>query len=371
MRILVIGGISRSLVNFRGPLLSEMVKRGHEVHSCAGEVQADVVEKLEQMGVRFHPVEIERRGTSVLGDWQYYKALREVIGQVHPDVVLSYTVKPVVYGSIAAGRARTGRVGALITGAGAAQPGTTWKESVIATIARRLYRVGLRYADVVYFQNPDDEAMFRQYRLLAKRSHVVQIPGSGVDLDHFSASEPVAAPVSFLLIARLLLNKGIREFAEAARTLRERYGDRVRFVLVGGFESGGGGVPQHEVRGWQEQGTIEYAGPTYDVRPYLAQCSVYVLPSWREGTPRTVLEAMATGRAIITTDAPGCRETVVEGENGYLVPPKDAAALAEAMERFVADPALITRMGLRSREIAEDKYDVHKVNRVILDALGL
>lgn len=368
MRILVLGGISRSLLNFRGKMLEAMVAQGHEVTCCAGEVETDVVEQLKGMGVGFHGVELRRRGTNALGDWRYYRALRQVIAKVKPDVVLAYTIKPVVYGCLAAARANVPTVAAMITGAGAAQPGATAKESAIAWIVQRLYRRALRRTDVVFFQNPDDEAMFRQCGLI-KNHRVVQIAGSGVDLSHYAPAPPVTDPVTFLLIARLLQAKGIREYVTAATSLSERYGRRVLCVLVGPFEDGGE-ISSEELARWR-RGAIDYRGALDDVRPALREASVYVLPSYREGTPRTVLEAMAMGRAIITTDAPGCRQTVVEGENGYLVPPKDAQALEDAMRRFVEAPELIVKMGQQSRRLAECRFDVHLVNRTILAALQL
>lgn len=369
MRVLVIGGLSRSLVNFRGPLLEAMVAAGHEVHGCAGEVEEPAVEQLRQMGVAFHPVCIERRGTSVFGDRRYFTELKTVIGRCKPDVVLSYTIKPVIYGSLAAVAMDVPCIAAMITGAGAAQPGGSVAQRLVAHMARRLYRRALRHADVVFFQNPDDEQLFVERRLLGP-CRVVQIAGSGVDTDHFAPAPLPTDPITFLMIARLLINKGVREYAAAAETIRRQH-PGVRCVLVGPYEHGGGGVEPAEIERWQSQGVLEYVGATDDVRPWLAEASVYVLPSYREGTPRTVLEAMAMGRPTITTDTVGCRETVDDGVNGYLVPVRDAAALAAAMERFVADPSRIATMGRRSRDIAKSKYDVRGVNQTILSALGL
>jgi glycosyltransferase involved in cell wall biosynthesis len=370
LRILVIGGVSRSLINFRGPLLQAMVAAGHEVHACAGEPMQAAMQQLSAMGVTFHPVALDRRGTSVLGDLHYRRALARIIASLKPDVVLAYTIKPIVYGLPAAAKAGAGTRAAMITGAGAAQPGSTIKEHVVGWISRRLYRRALRHASVALFQNPDDEAMFKQYRLLGDR-RVVQIPGSGVDLAVYAPAATVTEPVTFLLIARLLVNKGVREYAAAAEALKQRYGPRVRFLLVGPFEDGDGGISAEELQDWQERGAVAYYGALSDVRSAMGEASVYVLPSYREGTPRTVLEAMAMGRPIVTTDAVGCRETVVAGENGWLVPPRDSKALTEAMACFVEQPALIEQMGQRSRSRAEAVYDVHRVNAMIMEALSV
>jgi glycosyltransferase involved in cell wall biosynthesis len=198
----------------------------------------------------------------------------------------------------------------------------------------------------------------------------VVVNGSGVDLDKFVFISPLKVKPVFLLIARLIGDKGIREFVQAAQLIQRSYPD-CRFLLVGGLDSNPDAISQIELDDWIHNGMVEYLGRLDDVRPAIARASVYVLPSYREGTPRSVLEAMAMGRAIITTDAPGCRETVIDGENGFLVPVKSVDALVDAMTRFIEDPDLAVRMGKRSREIAEEKYDVHKVNAVMLKEMGI
>jgi glycosyltransferase involved in cell wall biosynthesis len=177
-------------------------------------------------------------------------------------------------------------------------------------------------------------------------------------------------PPTFLLIARLLRDKGIVEYVEAAKRLRAGH-PNARFRLLGPMDPNPAGLSADVLERWRAEGAIEYLGEAADVRPHLRACTVYVLPSYREGMPRTVLEAMAVGRAIVTTDAPGCRETVVEGENGFLVPPRDVGALADAMRRFIVEPGLAIAMGQRSRAIALQRFDVHRVNAVMLEAMGL
>lgn len=369
MRILVIGGISRSLVNFRGKMLEAMVQAGHEVYACAGEVEPDAVEMLKAMGVTFEPVDLVRRGTSILSDRRYFLALKEIIGKISPDVVMGYTIKPIVYGCRAAHEVGVPMVTAMVTGAGAAQPGTNLKEKMVSQIARRLYRRAFRSIDLVFFQNSDDEAMFRDAGLLGQ-ARVAHIPGSGVDLTQFQPTATVTEPITFLLIARLLINKGLREYASAAKLIKARWPE-ARVLLAGPEEHGAGGVPMGEVKSWEQQGILTYLGSLSDVRPALADSSVYVLPSYREGTPRTVLEAMAMGRPIITSDAPGCRETVEPDVNGFLVPVRDPEALANAMGRFLEHPGLIDQMGRASLDRAQAIYDVNRVNRIILKTLGM
>lgn len=446
VRILIIAGYAPSLINFRGPLLKTLRNRGHFVTACAPGDDGEINQKLAEIGVRYERLHFERAGmnpvTDLFGTFQLYRFLRAE----RPDLVLNYTIKPVIYGSLAARAAGIRSVCSIITGLGY----VFTKKSFMQRVVRALYRAALRRNDVVFFQNNDDRDEFRRLEILpcvsatvggssVGRPKVVVISGSGVDLEHFGATElqsdraaeqecnqpaqqtgssgvPKFRPSGpvFLLIARLLRDKGILEFAEAAKSLRAKYPD-TRFQLVGAFDSNPAALTRTELDSIIATGALEYLGETADVRPYLAACDVYVLPSYREGTPRTVLEAMATGRAIVTTDAPGCRETVrrgpahdgapeagmpearapeagtattaaptsdelatnspptgvTRGDNGFLVPVRDVEGLRWAMEQFTLHPKLIDGMGSESRRYAEERYDVHKVNAVILRELGV
>jgi glycosyltransferase involved in cell wall biosynthesis len=287
--------------------------------------------------------------------------------------VLSYTIKPVIYGTLAAWLAGVPHRFALITGLGYAFQGCG-QRSRLQALVQRLYGLALARAQRVFFQNHDDLALFQERGILNPHTQVCVVNGSGVDLDSFAVrplpAAALAGSVRFLFIGRLLGDKGVREYAQAARLLKRSH-PQVQCALVGWVDSNPNAITQAELDGWIADGSIEFLGRLADVRPAIEACSVYVLPSYREGTPRTVLEAMAMGRPIVTTDAPGCRETVIDGENGFLVPVQDAVALAQAMARFIDEPALQTSMGIRSRLIAEVKYDVHKVNAVMLVGMGV
>jgi glycosyltransferase involved in cell wall biosynthesis len=286
------------------------------------------------------------------------------------DTLLAYTIKPVVYGIPAARRAGVATRVALITGLGYTFGEDSLKQRAIGIISQVLYRRALAKATAVRFQNHDDYALFTQ-RGLVNPSHAAVVAGSGVDLTHYPrVALPQGETINFMLIARLLSDKGIREYVAAARILRASR-HNVRFHIVGPYDANPTSIRAVEVASWQAENLVEVHPPTTDVRPYLAMCDVYVLPSYREGTPRTVLEAMATGRPIITTDAPGCRETTLDGDNGLLVPIKDAPALAEAMARLADDRALRERMANRSYEIAKERYDVQLVNRDMLRAMDI
>lgn len=369
--IAVLGSFAESLISFRGPLLQELIQLGHGVVACAPTAPAPVVASLAAMGVAYRDVPIRRTGLRPDQDLYALCALTALFRKLRPDVVLSYTIKPVTYGLLAARLAGVPRRFAMITGLGYTFIGAGLQAKLASAAARQLYRLSLRGADRIFFQNPDDLALFEGLRLFRRSEQAVMINGSGVDIDAFRPAPLPQGDVSFLLIARLLRDKGIREYVEAARQVRARF-PRTSFHLVGRLDDGNpAAISAHELREWENEGIVRYLGRLDDVRPALAAASVYVLPSYREGTPRTVLEAMAMGRPIVTTDAPGCRETVQPGVNGYLVPVRDTDALARAMARLVEAPELLAAMGRESRRIAEEKYDVHKVNRVILQAMRL
>lgn len=372
-RILIIASLASSLRNFRGPLLEDLLARGHTVHAAAPELETDTETQawLEARGVACHACPMARSGLSPVGDLRCMLALYRLMRRLRPDISLGYTIKPVIWGGLAAWMARVPQRVALITGLGYAFTGEAHgKRALVRGIVRRLYALALRRATLVFFQNPDDHADFDRWAILPPALPARVVNGSGVDTAAFAPAPFPDTPMRFLLIARLLGDKGIREYVAAAAALRSKWPD-AEFHLVGPLDPNPDGISETEVRGWQEAGHVLWLGAQGDVRPALADTHVYVLPSYREGTPRTVLEAMSMGRPVITTDAPGCRETVEDGVNGFLVPPRDPVALAAAMERFLVEPELIHRMGAASRQRATEKYDVHKVNAVMIGAMGL
>lgn len=372
--VLILGGVPHSLINFRGPLLLAINDLGYAVHAAApGLLQDDNVQDgLSAEGIHCHNVLLSRVGLSPVGDLIALRELFRLMRKVRPEHFLAYTIKPVIWGLISAWIAGVPNRVALITGLGYAFTGDArGKRALIQRVARSLYRFSLRRATLIFFQNPDDQADFERLGLLPKAVPVVIVNGSGVDVQAFPPAPFPATPLRFLLIARLLGDKGIREYVSAAAKVRAVHPE-VEFHLVGGLDPNPDGIAENEVRSWHNAGGIFWHGKLSDVRPTIAESHVYVLPSYyREGTPRTVLEAMAMGRPVITTDAPGCRETVIDGDNGFLVPVKSVEALAAAMIRFIETPEMIPKMGKRSRQIAEEKYDVHKVNAVMLKAMGI
>ena len=371
MKFLLIGGFADSLLGFRGALIAALQSRGLQLHVAAPGLQQGLQlrRELEQRGLTVHDIPLRRTGANPLSDLRALLALAALMRRIRPDWVLGYTVKPVIYGSLAAWLTRVPYRYALITGLGYAFQDHE-RRGRLQALVQRLYSLSLGRVHKVFFQNPDDEGLFRRRGILMAATPSCVVNGSGIDIARFSPAGLPPGPPRFLLIARLLGDKGVREYAQAARRIRHRH-PHVQFAIAGWIDTNPDAIEHAELAAWVADGTLSYLGRLSDVRPAIAACSVYVLPSYREGTPRTVLEAMAMGRPVITTDAPGCRETVAHGDNGFLVPVRSVEALEHAMNRFIADPTLIPRMGRRAREIAEEKYDVHKVNAVMLREMGI
>lgn len=370
-RFLLIGGFSDSVIKFRGDLLREIVDAGWQVYAAAPGLsrRSENGKKLLDIGVVPCSVYIRRVGKNPFQDLASFFSLMWLMLRIRPSFMMAYTIKPVIYGSIAARLACVSRRFALITGLGYSFEEER-KNSNLRYLVNKLYRISLTGSHRVFFQNPDDEKLFREKAILARSVRSLVINGSGVEMSRFSVCSLPKGPLRFLLIARLISSKGVREYVEAAKMIRAQY-PGVRFYLVGWIDDNPNAISQSELASWISEGLVEFLGRLDDVRSAIGASNVFVLPSYREGTPRTVLEAMAMGRPIITTDAPGCRETVINGENGYLVPVADAGALASAMKKFIDQPNLVEAMGRRSREIAEEKYDVRKVNDVMLRGMGI
>lgn len=369
MKIVVLAGFAPSLINFRGPLLREMVNLGHEVVAVAPEADPDTATAIEALGVRFRSLRLKRNQISVGADLGFVHQMVKLLREERPDLLFSYTHKPVIYGSIAAVWAGVRQRVSMISGLGYPFEANTWKHLLIRLIMGVLFRVSLSFNRVVIFHNADDlDTMVRWGFVSRKRTAVVG--GSGVDLTHYQQKPLPKGSPRVLMISRLVRSKGVCEYVEAARIVREKRPD-ITFDLVGPADPHPLGLTDEAAREWQTRGWVEYHGAKQDVRPYLEQCHLYVLPSWAEGLPRSVLEAMGTGRAIITTDTRGCRETVEHGVNGELVPLRNPEALAASILRLIDDREKLQCMGQASRELVMQRFEVGSVNRDMLSLLGL
>ncbi len=364
-RIVLSVNASWNVFNFRMGLIRRLMDEGYEVTVLAPRDEYSA--RLEQAGCAFIPLTINSKNTSPKQDLSLFVTYWRLIGRLKPVAYLGFTAKPNIYGGLAA-QLRGVPVINNVSGLGTAFIRQNW----VTTVVRNLYRIGLYRSHTVFFQNDDDRSLFISQRLVRDRIARL-LPGSGISLTDF-ASQPMAvrdpASLRFLMIGRLLRDKGIIEYVDAARIVRARYPD-IRFSLLGFLDSDNvSAVSGAEVDQWGREGLIDYLGVTDDVRPYIADSDCMVLPSYREGTPRTLLEAAAIGRPLIATDVPACREVVDPGVNGYLCQVRDAASLAERMIAFIelsGDER--KKMAEASRRLVEDRFDERIVHRRYLEAI--
>lgn len=368
--VAIISSQAYSLINFRGALIRDLVNSGVKVFALAPDINDEMWVALEEIGA--HPVRItlSRVGLNPIKDLLDTTTLIRLLRRLRPDVTLTYLIKPVIFGTMAAYLAGVPRRVAMIEGLGyvytTSEGELTWRRKALRFVVSLLYKSALSLSDRVIFLNHDDIREFIGSRLVAP-SKVVHIDGIGVDLNYWDENPPCLDPVTFVLVARLLREKGVVDFVEAARIVKAKY-PSVKFVLLGDVDLNPSSLTQSEVQKWVDEGVVEWPGHV-DVKPWLRRSSVFVLPSYREGLPRSTQEAMAVGRAVVTTNVPGCRETVVDGVNGYLIDAKSSSQLADAMTKFIERPSTIVDMGRESRKMAESRFDVRRINTQIIGIL--
>lgn len=402
MKILIASGGASSLNGFRLPLIKYWRERGCEVVATACEDSAATATDLEAIGVRFVPVPVGRATLNPFADLSLVLRWSRLLRRECPDVVFLFQQKSVIYGGLAARLAGTLRVFAMITGMGYAfTPAPGLKYRLVNAVASALYRAAVKGFAGMIFQNPDDMNFIREKFLKHSCMPLKRVYGSGVDLEDFPYT-PESEAGTFLFVGRLIAAKGIREYVEAGKILAAR-GLRAEMRILGGSDANPTAIPKSELDAWERSGVCRRLVKTKDVRPMLRAASVFVLPSYSEGTPRTALEAMATGRPIIVANTPGCREVVffedrcrrwnektasfvemprpveprehtgeiLMGDNGFLVPAKNAAALAVALAFYLENPSAVLVHGRESRRLAEKYYDVRRVNREITEFLAV
>lgn len=372
-KVVVIGSLAWSLVNFRLDLMQRMVASGHSVLAVAPDIDAATRDRLASQGIACRSVPMDRTGLDPRRDLATFRALLRLLREERPDLVLAYTMKPIVYGCLAARLAQVPAIHALFTGLGYAfsEERPTGRRRAVRSVVVWMHRVALTGVTSAFCYNTQERRDIRRFRLIPPQTPLHDVPGSGVDTARFVPTAPPEGAVRFLFVGRLLRSKGLAVLAEAASLLRAQ-GRPVTIDVLGPEDSNPDAVSPSVLAQWQASGLLNLLGATRDVVPYFRDCSVFVLPSLlREGVPRTILEAMASGRAVITSDAPGCGETIREGASGFVVARGDAAALAQAMARFVDDPGLARRMGAAARDQACARHDVHHINRLLLTHMGL
>ena len=372
--ILIISSELSSLINFRSSLIEYLIDEGHKLTVLVPKEKYDTgnkTKKLKSIGVVFKSYSLSRTGLNPFKDYSSFKSICYSISQIKPDIVLAYTAKPIIYAGIAMRHFPKTIFFPLITGLGYGfTEGNGVKRKLIKKLMVILYKEGLKRAKSVIFQNSDDKELFYKLKIIPSNMSTSIVHGSGVDLNHYPFSIPSKRPI-FLMLARLLIDKGVREYAEAASIVKNKYPNAV-FKLAGRLDSNPSSISSEELNLWINDGFIEYLGEISSVQESLADCRFYVLPSYREGTPRSVLEALATGRPVITTDSPGCRETVIHGINGLLVSPKNSKSLANAMVQLLKEKDdKILSMGKESFILSKNKYAVEKINKSIADIMNL
>ncbi len=366
MRILILGTVPNDLLNFRADLIKDILKKDHEVIASSSKLDTKSNIHVKKLGILFEPIFLNRHGLSLVGDLKTLLNLNKLLKKLKPSLILAHGIKLVIWGGISASFRKIPFF-ALITGLGFAFQGTSFKRRLLTKLVSFLYKFALRSSKGVIFQNEDNRDLFIEKGIVPfSKTHLVN--GSGVDINKFAFTERPKTFVSFLLISRLLGEKGLREYAAAAKIVKEKFPD-VKFVIVGAEDASLDAISIEEVNSWSSY--VEYNGSTDDVRPYIDKCNVYVLPSYHEGLPRSTIEAMSMGCPILTTNASGCKETVVEGVNGYMVQIGSSEELAQKMIWFIENQDKIPAMGKESRIIAERKFDVRKVNQDMLRILGI
>jgi glycosyltransferase involved in cell wall biosynthesis len=361
--VILAANSSWNIVNFRAGLIRALKDAGYEPVVVAP-LDPSAEERMRELAVERAVIGIDRSGLNPLSDLRLLSEYRRILARLNPVAFLGFTIKPNIYGCIAS---RSLGIPAIANISGL---GTVFiKRGALLALVTRLYRFGLNRAAVVFFQNPDDRDLFVARRMVHS-GQARLLPGSGVDLDRFAPAPQPSGPATFLLIARLLGDKGVREFVAAARSLRPELPDAC-FQLLGPVDEGNRtAITRAELQSWIAEGVIEHLGETDDVRPFVAAATAVVLPSYREGLPRTLLEAAAMARPLIATDVPGCREVVEDGINGYLCLVRDSASLAKGMKKLAELPAAQRlAMGEAARRKVQDKFSETVVIRAYLDAL--
>lgn len=369
-KVAIVGNQAFALLNFRGPLIEALVEAGNEVVACAPRMTEDDKSRIRELGALPLEYPLARTGINPFHDLTTLFGILRIFLTHRPDVVVSYTIKPSIYGTIAAKLAGVKHSYAMITGLGYAftNKRTNIRSRIIYWVAHFLYRSSFTLSDGVIVQNSDDKDFIIAAGIISA-SKIKGVFPTGVKLGDWPLRPPMLVPPTFTLVARMLADKGVREFVAAAKSIKHRY-PGARFLLVGGLDSNPLAISEAEISRWVSEKTVEWLGHV-PVRPVIEETSVFVLPSYREGVPRSSQEAAALGRPIVTTDVPGCRETVIHKVNGFLVPAQDVEPLREAMEMFLQSPDLISTMGSESRKIAEQRFDAEKISVELIKIFGL
>ena len=371
--ILIIASYGPSLINFRLNLIKKLISKGYKVSvaSPKDRFSDNLQKELKDLGVNINIFSLSSVSLNFFKDYKTILEIFRIIKISKPNIVISYTAKPVIYTGLVLKYFKKISYFPMITGLGYAFIHKELiKHKIVKYIITKLYQISLKNSSKIIFQNKDDQSLFLELKIIKDQNTSNVVNGSGVDLNTYPLSDLPSKPV-FLMISRLLVDKGVREFVEAAKIVRSRFSN-ARFQLAGSLDENPSSITAKELQSWINEKHIEYLGEIKSVQPILRLCKYYVLPSYREGIPRSTLEALSTGRPIITTDVPGCRETVVHEKNGLLIPARDIASLTNAMIRLLEEKEeVIQNMGKESFLIAKNKFEVNKVNDSLFNIMRL
>ena len=360
-RILILSNEDKGLYTFRGMLIRSLLASGNEITLCVPKGNSD--DLLRSFGAKIIYTEIDRRGTNPLKDLRLFRLYKNIIQEEKPEFIITYTIKCNIYGGRAAYRAGV-PYAMNIAGLGTAFQ----KDNLLKKIVVGLYKKPAKKAKCLFFENEENRKIFVEAVQCAPDKTIV-LPGAGVDLEEYPAAPmPPEAPITFLFMARIMKEKGFEELTEAFAQLKRDFGDDVRLNILGGMEENYADM----VNRLEKENIVRYFGVQKDVKPYIAESHCCVLPSYHEGMSNTLLECAAMGRPLITTDIPGCREAVIDGQSGFLVPVRNAAALYEALKKFYRLPAeRKAQMGMAGRHRMEEMFDKRKVVERTLKGMGL
>ena len=372
--VLIIASYGPSLINFRFDLIKNLLSKGHKVSVASPKdgFPENLQKKLTDLDIKIEFFLLSRSNLNLVGNFRSLFEIYKIIKNLKPDVVMSYTSKPVIFSGICLRFFPKIKFFPLITGLGSTFTEVNLIRNLfIKYLVIYLYKLSLKSSVNIIFQNKDDQFLFLELKIINQKQLSSIVNGSGVNLNLYPLFKLPSKQV-FLMIARLLISKGVREYVEAAKIVKASFSN-VKFQLLGKLETNSLYINKNELVSWNDQGVIEYLGEVDSVQSILQSCRYFILPSYyREGVPRSILEALSTGRPIITTDTPGCRETVTHDKNGLLVQPKNPVALAEAMIKLIKEKdEVIKKMAEESYLKAKDKFEINKVNKSMLEIMGL
>ena len=385
MKILMVVNTDGALYIFRGPIIKALIDADYDVETISGKTKPEYFEALREMGVGVHGLNFERHSLSVFKGLKQISDLRNMIAKIKPDIVHNFTHKPAIFSTVAAKLVGVPRIFITITGLGNLFVNTDFKSILLRKLLLFQYRFVIKFVDIVFFQNPDDLQMF-VVNGIVPTDKAILTNGSGIDLHNFwvpnvsetakarallgdEIGEKINERMVVLLPARCAPDKGYGEFYNAAKRILDKTENYI-FIHIGWVEDYvPGKLNEQELRRLASNHGVHFLGFKEDIRPYLFASDIVALPSYREGVPRALIEALAVGRTIVTTDVPGCRETVIDGWNGYLCPERNSIELANAIEKV--SPTFCAQNLLKSRELCEEKFDVRKLISITLRSYGL